>query len=178
MVENIAILRSKLGRIITLHGHQTSLSQYGSGRGWGVEAGRKLKTNLEKEYYTEVKLLPEDILIVGHCHVVYYDHTAKIYSPGCWIGNYENRNVGWYILIDDESFDEPEEGIQLKRINKNYRRTCECGYKYLSNDDLYCPKCKKKTTPICARRGCNRPLRGEDLRTCKKCKTPDFHFYC
>jgi predicted phosphodiesterase len=175
IVENYALLESEFGRIVIFHGHQTNLSKYGIRFGWGVEVGRLLKKSIASEHYVGIKLKEEDFIIVGHCHVAYYDRTAMIFSPGCWVGNYENRNVGWYILINDEDFDTPAEGIRLKRINKTYRNICRCGYEYLTNNDLYCPQCKKDVGSKYIK--CDRPLRGEELRKCKNCEKKEFNFY-
>ena len=46
IVENYALLESDFGRIIIFHGHQTNLSKYGIKYGWGVEAGRELKKDM------------------------------------------------------------------------------------------------------------------------------------
>lgn len=175
IVENYALLESEFGRIIIFHGHQTNLSTYGQKVGWGIEAGRLLKKSIASEHYVGTKLEVEDFIIIGHCHVAYYDRNAKIFSPGCWVGNYENNNVGWYILINDEDFDTPAEGIRLKRINKTYRNICRCGYEYLTNNDLYCPQCNKDVGPKCTK--CDRPLRGEEVRKCKNCEKKEFNFY-
>ncbi len=177
IVEPYAILRSKFGRIIVLHGHQTNLTRYGLRLGWGVESGRELKNNLHREHSSGVKLESTDFIIVGHCHVAYRDVHTKIYSPGCWVGDYSNRNTGWYILIDDESTDSPDAIIQLKRkANLYYQHTCACGFTQLTIDDLECPACHRELTPRCTKATCNRPLRGEEARICK-IHTLDLRFY-
>ncbi|NVM29404.1 MAG: metallophosphoesterase family protein [Candidatus Helarchaeota archaeon] len=169
IVENHAVLRSKFGRIIVLHGHQTNLTRYGLKLGWGVQSGRELKNNLKLEHSAGIELEATDYIIVGHCHVAYSDALTKIFSPGCWVGNYSNRNTGWYVLIDDEEADSPQSFIQMKRkANLYYRKQCECGFNHLTNDALICPACKQETTPRCGMYDCNRPLRGEEVKTCKR----------
>ncbi|HUX99406.1 MAG TPA: metallophosphoesterase [Candidatus Deferrimicrobium sp.] len=168
LVEPYAILRTNFGRIVILHGHQTNLSKYGLKHGWGVQSGRELKSSLELEHSSGVQLDITDYIIVGHCHVAYADSHTKIYSPGCWVGQYSNRNTGWYIIINDEETDSPQEFIQMRRKDtRYYKKTCECGFNKLTNDDLYCPNCHKETTPKCAIATCNRPLRGEEGKVCK-----------
>ncbi|MBW1932601.1 MAG: metallophosphoesterase [Candidatus Helarchaeota archaeon] len=170
IVEPYAILRSKFGRIVALHGHLTNLTRYGLKFGWGVQAGRQLKSNLEEERHCGINLEPTDFLLIGHCHVAYADHQTQVYSPGCWIGDYRNRNTGWYILIDDESVDSPQTFIQLKRqVPRSYhQRNCSCGYNKLTPDALYCPACGTDLMPKCERVSCQRPLRGEELHICKR----------
>jgi predicted phosphodiesterase len=169
LVEDYAVLHSQFGRVVVLHGHQTNLSQYGLKLGWGVQAGRALKNQLELEQFAGIQLQASDYLIVGHCHVVYSDIQAKIYSPGCWVGNYSNRNVGWYILIDDETFNSPKAFIRVRRKpNLAYSATCKCGYSPLTQDSLVCPVCNRELTPRCGKSYCDRPLRGEEEMVCKK----------
>lgn len=169
MVEPYAVLRSNFGRVVVLHGHQTNLTKYGLKYGWGVEAGRELKNNLNREHNAGIELENTDYLIVGHCHVAYSDPHTKIYSPGCWVGDYTNRNTGWFITINDENTDSPKSFIRMKRKkNLQYKKTCECGYSNLTRDSLRCPICKKELTPRCGRSDCDRPLRGEEIRICKR----------
>lgn len=178
IVENHAILRTKLGRIVVFHGHQTNLSKYGQKFGWGLSAGRELKVNLDHEHYIGVELTSSDFIIMGHCHVAYFDSELKVCSLGSWLGDYKkNRNVGWYAIINDEDVDSPKKMIQMRRIDTEYVRSCQCGYNNLKNNDLYCPKCKRPTAPLCSRFGCNRPVRGEDDILCKKHLHDDFKFY-
>lgn len=168
IVESFAILRSNFGRVVVLHGHLTNLTKWGLKFGWGVEAGRKLKHTLADEHSCGIELESTDYIIVGHCHVAYSDPHEKIFSPGCWVGNYRNRNVGWYIVMNDEEGDSPKAFIQMKRkSNRSYIRKCSCGFNNLKNNALYCPKCKKEIMSRCQKLNCNRPLRGEEDRVCK-----------
>ena len=177
LVERYAILRSNFGRIIVLHGHQTNLTKWGKKLGWGVQAGRALKYYLADEQYCGIELEATDYIIVGHCHVAYRDHYSKVYSPGCWVGDYSNRNTGWYIIINDEETDSPKSFIQMRRWdNISHKKKCKCGFNNLNNDDLYCPACKKDLLPRCKDPDCNRPLRGEENKICK-IHTPDLRFY-
>ncbi len=179
LVEDYAVLHSKFGRIIILHGHQTNLSKYGLRHGWGVQAGRQLKASLALEHSCGIKLKSTDYLIVGHCHVAYCDIHTKIYSPGCWLGSYRNRNTGWYLLIDDEvQAASPRSFIQLKRKEGlSAKKTCECGLLSQTKADGACPVCQTEfTTSKCGKEGCSRPLRGEDPRLCKK-HQPHFKFW-
>lgn len=170
LVQTYAVLRSPFGRIIAIHGHLTNLTKFGLRYGWGIEAGRHLKREVEKEAFCGIRLKPTDFLIVGHCHVTYSDPTLKIYSPGCWVGDYTNRNVGWYIHIDDESVDTSKAFIQLKRNvpSAYHRQKCKCGFNQLKIDDLSCPACGIDLMPRCEEAGCYQSLRGEDIRKCKK----------
>ena len=179
LVEPYAILRSQFGRIIVLHGHLTNLTTYGLNLGWGIQAGRALKKNVETEYNCGIKLKTTDYLIVGHCHVAYADPHNKIYSPGCWVGVYQNRNTGWYILINDEGIDSPKTMIQMRRnVPSRYHiKRCKCGFHKLTKDDLYCPVCGVELTPKCGKTNCQRPLRGEEKLICKKHNNPTLKFY-
>ena len=181
IVENYAILRTKHGRVMVFHGHQTNLATYatstisGERIGWGVRAGREVKKNINSEHYMGVKLDADDFLIMGHCHVAYLDTVAKIFSPGCWIGNYKNNNVGWYIIINDEDIESPKDFIRMTRIPTSYNRRCKCGYHKPENSDQYCPVCNQSL--ICNRLDCSLPIRGEDDASCKDHLHDDFKFY-
>ncbi|MFW9878294.1 MAG: metallophosphoesterase family protein [Candidatus Thorarchaeota archaeon] len=177
IVENFAILQTKFKKIVIFHGHQTYLSQYGKRFGWGVEAGRRLKSRLDQEHYVGTRLDTNDYIIVGHCHTAFFDNEAKIFSPGCWVGKYRNRNIGWYILINDEGEKNENNFIEIRRIKGFYSKACKCGYDDLKNDDSQCPKCDHPTTPICITPGCSRPVRGEDEKLCKRCNHDEFNFY-
>jgi len=187
LVEDYAVLQSRFGRVVILHGHQTNLSKYGLKYGWGVQAGRELKAHLELEHYCGIKLAPTDYLILGHCHVAYSDTHAKVYSPGCWVGNYRNRNTGWYLLVDDEApTASPRTFIRLiRRIGLTAHTTCDCKQphqrkKTHSNTREVteaCPICGTVLTPThCGKAGCTRPLRGEDTFSCKRHR-PQFRFW-
>lgn len=114
-----AILTTAEGRIIICHGHNIGLVKQ-INETW-VQAARKVKKQLvEKGSNFLPKILQTDILILSHTHAPFYDMDYGVFATGSWKlkeelqdkKEYIQRNIGVFIVIDDEDRDDP---IKLQR---------------------------------------------------------------
>ncbi len=112
-----AILNTKEGRIIVCHGHNIGLVKKDD-ETW-VEASCRLKQRLVRngsEFLPEI--LSTDKIIISHTHVPFYKMDNGMFATGGWrikedwSEDYIRRNVGVFIIIDDEDRDDP---IKMKR---------------------------------------------------------------
>lgn len=115
-----AILNTKEGRIIVCHGHNIGLVKK-SDETW-VQAAYRLKERLVKnssDFLPEI--LSTDKIIISHTHVPFYDMDNGVFATGSWIikeklrenEDFIKRNIGVFIVIDDEDRDDP---IKMKRF--------------------------------------------------------------
>jgi len=112
-----ATLNTKEGRIIVCHGHNIGLVKKPN-ETWG-QAAFHLKQRLVKQGSEFLpKILPTDKIIISHTHVPFYDMDNGVFATGGWrikkewTEEYIKRNVGVYIIIDDEERNDP---IKMKR---------------------------------------------------------------
>ncbi len=106
------------GRFIICHGHNIGLKKRVN------ETWNQAATNLKKQLITNSidflpKILQTDKIIISHTHVPFYDMDNGVFATGGWkikedwSEDYIKRNVGVFILIDDEDRADP---IKLKRF--------------------------------------------------------------
>lgn len=112
-----AILNTKEGRIIVCHGHNIGLVKRAD-ETWG-QAANALKNRLVNKGSDFLPMiLTTDKLIISHTHVPFYDMDNGVFATGGWrikkewTEEYIKRNVGVFIIIDDEERNDP---IKMKR---------------------------------------------------------------
>ncbi len=106
------------GRFIICHGHNIGLKKRVN------ETWNQAATNMKKQLITNSidflpKILQTDKIILSHTHVPFYDMDNGVFATGGWkikedwSKEYIKRNVGVFILIDDEDRADP---VKLKRF--------------------------------------------------------------
>lgn len=106
------------GRFIICHGHNIGLKKRVN------ETWNQAATNLKNQLITNsIDFLPNilqtDKIIISHTHVPFYDMDNGVFATGGWkvkedwSEEYIKRNIGVFILIDDEDRADP---IKLKRF--------------------------------------------------------------
>ncbi|MGC9778115.1 MAG: hypothetical protein HZR80_02615 [Candidatus Heimdallarchaeota archaeon] len=105
------------GRFIICHGHNIGLKKRVN-ETWN-QAASNLKNHLVANSIDFLpKILQTDKLILSHTHAPFYDMDNGVFATGGWkikegwTEEYIRRNVGVFILIDDEDRDDP---VKLKR---------------------------------------------------------------
>ena len=100
------------GRFIICHGHNIGLKKRVN------ETWKEAASNLKKQLVVKgidflPKLFTSDKLIISHTHVPFYDMDNGVFATGGWVvkeewaDSYISRNVGIFIIIDDEDRDDP-----------------------------------------------------------------------
>ncbi|MGC9779952.1 MAG: metallophosphoesterase [Candidatus Heimdallarchaeota archaeon] len=113
------VLNTTEGRIVICHGHNIGLVKRFD-EPW-TEATNNLKKQLVikgAEFLPKIK--QTDKLIISHTHTPFYDMDNGVFATGSWKvkkelqenEGYIRRNIGVFILLDDEDRDDP---IKLKR---------------------------------------------------------------
>ncbi|MHA1126565.1 MAG: metallophosphoesterase [Candidatus Heimdallarchaeota archaeon] len=117
-----AKIATEEGRIIVCHGHNIGLVKRKE-ETWREAAGR-LKEKLVREGNKNLpKIERGDKIIISHTHAAFYDMENDVFATGGWKvreelkdeKDYIERNVGVFIIIDDEDRNDP---IKMKRWMK------------------------------------------------------------
>lgn len=113
-----AILNTKEGRIIICHGHNIGLvKKYDET--WMQTATRLKEQLVHKGIDFLPEIFPTDKIIISHTHIPFFAMDDGVFATGGWkvkdnmLDEYIKRNVGVFILIDDEDRNDP---IKLKRF--------------------------------------------------------------
>ncbi|MHA1186172.1 MAG: metallophosphoesterase [Candidatus Heimdallarchaeota archaeon] len=110
-------LNTTEGRFIICHGHNIGLKKRVN-ETWKEAASNLKKQLIVKEIDFLPKLFTSDKLIISHTHVPFYDMDNGVFATGGWMvkedwtDSYISRNVGIFIVIDDEDRDDP---IKLRK---------------------------------------------------------------
>ncbi len=106
------------GRFIICHGHNIGLKKQAN-ETWNQAACNLKKQLIVKEIDFIPKIHSSDKLIISHTHVPFYNMDAGVFATGgwkvkeSWTEDYIRRNIGVYIIIDDEDRADP---LKLRRI--------------------------------------------------------------
>ncbi len=119
-----AKLNTLEGRFIICHGHNIGLKKKVN-ETWNQAVVTLKKQLIANSINFLTKILSTDMLIISHTHVPFYDMDNRVFATGGWkvkekwSREYIKRNVGVFIVIDDEKREDPIKVIRwLNDINK------------------------------------------------------------
>jgi len=102
------------GRFIICHGHNIGLKKK-INETWNQAACNLKKQIVAQDIDFLPKILSSDKLIISHTHIPFYNMDNGVFATGSWIlkndfrenRNFIQRNIGVYILLDDEDRNDP-----------------------------------------------------------------------